>query len=143
MLCRKDGNPFNTTILPTPQAAPQAAPSASPARAPSSLEEPLWHRVNGPSSSPIILKSGEPRRFLNAKAIAWIAITGVSIVATLILCLLFSRWFKAKRRDKIAKEHYFDTYKGSTEKPKHDESSFPRSNQTGTGNSLPLNLSSK
>ncbi|EXC56735.1 Protein STRUBBELIG-RECEPTOR FAMILY 1 [Morus notabilis] len=125
---RKDGNPFNTTIIPTPQ----AAPSASPARAPSSPEEPLWHRVNGPSSSPIIVKSGEPRRFLNAKAIVWIAITGVSIVATLILCLLFSRWFKAKRRDKIAKEHYFDTYKGSTEKPKHDESSFPRSNQTDT-----------
>lgn len=142
LLCRKDGNPFNTTIIPAPQAAPPV--SLAPARAPSSPEEPIWNHVIGPSSSPIILTSGESnKKFLTAKAIAWIAVAGISIVVAFLLCLLLPKWLKAKQRDKIAKEPYFNANKGSTEKLKYDRSTFQRSNQTDTGNSLSLYLFSR
>ncbi|GMN50877.1 hypothetical protein TIFTF001_020030 [Ficus carica] len=123
---RKDGNPFNTTIIPAPQAAPPV--SLAPARAPSSPKEPIWNHVIGPSSSPIILTSGEStKKFLTAKAITWIAVAGISIVVAFLLCLLLPKWLKAKQRDKIAKEPYFNANKGSTEKLKYDGSTFQRS----------------
>ncbi|POO03652.1 Tyrosine-protein kinase [Trema orientale] len=123
---RKDGNPFNTSII----LSPQAAPSPSPAQAPSP-GEPLWKHVNGPSS-PITPKSADAKKFLSTKAIIWIGVAGISVVIAVLLCLLLSRFFKAKRRDKIAKKHYFDTYKGSSKKPKYDESSLRQSNQMET-----------
>ncbi|KAL5579352.1 hypothetical protein UlMin_011794 [Ulmus minor] len=128
---RKDRNPFNTTVILSPQAAPQAAPPLSIALAPSS-GEPNWRRAKGPSSS-MTLKSEESKRFLTTKAITWIAVGGISLVIALLLCFFLSRCVKTKRWDRKDKKHYFDDLKGSSEKPKHNESSLQQVTQMEAG----------
>ncbi|XP_062096421.1 protein STRUBBELIG-RECEPTOR FAMILY 3-like [Humulus lupulus] len=121
---RKEGNPFNTTIIPSPLEAPTPSPAA---QAPTSEELP-WKHVNGPSST-ITTRTIQSKKFLTAKAIIWIAVAGFLIVIALLLCITLSRCIKAKRRDKLAGEHYFESYKGSSEKPKPGESSLQQSSR--------------
>ncbi|VVA23545.1 PREDICTED: STRUBBELIG-RECEPTOR FAMILY [Prunus dulcis] len=115
---RKDGNPFNTTIIPSP---PAPAPSFL-ARAPSSYEQP-WKKANGPSS-PVTLNSATPRKFLTAKTVTGIAVGGILVLIVFILCLLV-RCFKGRREKKKAKQHELNTYKIPRESTKHSESSLP------------------
>ncbi|BBH00842.1 STRUBBELIG-receptor family 3 [Prunus dulcis] len=115
---RKDGNPFNTTIIPSP---PAPAPSFL-ARAPSSYEQP-WKQANGPSS-PVTLNSATPRKFLTAKTVTGIAVGGILVLIVFILCLLV-RCFKGRREKKKAKQHELNTYKIPRESTKHSESSLP------------------
>ncbi|KAK6264780.1 Serine-threonine/tyrosine-protein kinase [Theobroma cacao] len=88
---RKDGNPFNTTILPSP---PLALPpyiawapsplegSRGPAGAPSSVELPQWAKA---------------RKFWTNDRVIWIAVAGLIALVVLVVFLLFV-WRCCKRR---------------------------------------------
>ncbi|KAK6124359.1 hypothetical protein DH2020_041897 [Rehmannia glutinosa] len=92
------GNPFNTTVLPSPPASP---PLLSPAEAPSTrlvAEAP----AHGSSVSP----SPESRN--TRSKITWIAIGGLLVVVLLVLglCLSMSRCYKRRKSsEKTAKMH--------------------------------------
>nr|XP_004293601.2 PREDICTED: protein STRUBBELIG-RECEPTOR FAMILY 3 [Fragaria vesca subsp. vesca] len=112
---RKEGNPFNTTILPSP---PAPAPVTSLiASAPASGENP----ANGPSSLPIFV-SHKTGKSLITKPLTWIVIGGVSLVLLVILCGLV-RCFKV-RSDNRAKRNDISAYKLPTENTKYSQSSL-------------------
>ncbi|KAM5588343.1 protein STRUBBELIG-RECEPTOR FAMILY 3-like [Rosa sericea] len=114
---RKEGNPFNTTILPSPPApAPVASSIASAPSSGAGVENP----ANGPSPLPILV-SHRTGKSLITKPLTWIAIGGVSLVLLLILCGLV-RCFKARSDNKKAKRHDISAYKLPTENTKYTES---------------------
>ncbi|XP_060192719.1 protein STRUBBELIG-RECEPTOR FAMILY 1-like isoform X3 [Lycium barbarum] len=117
---RRAGNPFNTTIIPSPPAiSPSPAPFAvlSPDLAPSL-----------PSTVPSgegLQHSGRQESSNSSKHVKLIAIAGLVslVILGLAVCLLMSLFFKRRREaQKEAKRH--DTYAYSLPKgnPKHDQS---------------------
>ncbi|KAM1762543.1 hypothetical protein ACFX12_005178 [Malus domestica] len=121
---RKDGNPFNTTIIPSPL---PPAPSFV-AGAPTSSQLP-WQQANGPSS-PAMLTTARTRKFFTTKTVMWIAIGGIGIlvVIVLILCLLV-RCFKGRRRSKEEKKHEISAYKIPKVNKNYSESSLQEGGQ--------------
>ncbi|XVF40559.1 hypothetical protein PTKIN_Ptkin01aG0123400 [Pterospermum kingtungense] len=105
---RKDGNPFNTTILPSPPAALPPfnawAPSPlelskGPVGGPSSLELPQWAKA---------------RKFWTNKRVIWIAAAGlIALVVLGGLLLLVWRCCKGKAN---SDDHGVNDYKGPSEK---------------------------
>ncbi|XP_055804084.1 protein STRUBBELIG-RECEPTOR FAMILY 3-like [Solanum dulcamara] len=119
---RRAGNPFNTTIIPSPpMISPSPAPFAvlSPDLAPS-----LPYTVpSGQGLQP----SGGQKSSNSTKHVKLIAIAGLVslVILGLGVCLLMSRFFKRRRKaQKEAKRH--ETYDYSLPKakgnPKHDQS---------------------
>lgn len=135
LLCRKEGNPFNTTILPSPPApAPVASSIASAPSSGAGVENP----ANGPSPLPILI-SHRTGKSLITKPLTWIAIGGVSLVLLLILCGLV-RCFKAKSDNKKAKRHDISAYKLPTKNTKYTQSSLEEGLQMEKGNILAVRL---
>ncbi|XP_022715945.1 protein STRUBBELIG-RECEPTOR FAMILY 3-like isoform X3 [Durio zibethinus] len=105
---RKDGNPFNTTILPSPPPALPAyiawAPSPLegsmvPAGGPSSLEFPQWAKA---------------RKFWTNKIVIGIAVAG--LIALVVLGVLLLLVWRCCKRNKSSDRHGVNAYKGSSEK---------------------------
>ncbi|XP_059438124.1 protein STRUBBELIG-RECEPTOR FAMILY 3 isoform X2 [Corylus avellana] len=115
---RKDGNPFNTTVLPSPPTA--AAPLAPAAAAPYSAKAP-GQPANG-RFVPENLKNTGSGEILTAKRVTWIAVIGSLILIAIGLCLCKLRCLKGRKEKKNAERHDIGAYKGSREKLKYTES---------------------
>ncbi|XP_012091539.1 protein STRUBBELIG-RECEPTOR FAMILY 3 isoform X2 [Jatropha curcas] len=103
---RRDGNPFNTTIIPSP---PLAVPP-SPAMSPSPAETPE-KKEHGPPTPQT------PRSFFTIKRVIGIAVSVVVVIIILGACLLMSKRWKIKQVKEDAKRHDLGAYKGHKEKP--------------------------
>ncbi|KAK8594537.1 hypothetical protein V6N13_015459 [Hibiscus sabdariffa] len=105
---RKDGNPFNTTILPSPPAPALALPPFM-ARAPSPLEGPRRRPAGGPSSSLELPQRANEREFWTNKRVLVIAAAGIIALLVLgVFLLLVWRCFKGNRN---SSKHGADAYK--------------------------------
>ncbi|XP_068323610.1 protein STRUBBELIG-RECEPTOR FAMILY 3-like [Pyrus communis] len=118
---RKDGNPFNITIIPSPLSP---APSFV-AGEPTSSQLPR-QQANGPS--PAMLTTARTRKFFTTKTVMWIAIGGILVVIVLILCLLV-RCFQGRRRSKEEKKHEISAYKIPKVNKNYSESSLQEGGQ--------------
>lgn len=120
MCCRRAGNPFNTTILPSPPASPPLSPSdaPSPQHAPGSDD-------HGRIVSPLPESGGEEKKKTSSK-ITWIAVGGLLVVVIIVLglCLSISRCCKVRSlKEKVPKKHETRTYGALPETLKRDRSS--------------------
>ncbi|KAK4399093.1 protein STRUBBELIG-RECEPTOR FAMILY 1 [Sesamum angolense] len=101
------GNPFNTTILPSPPASPPILP---PSRAPSPQSVP-GAQVYKPSAP--LPESGRDEKKHSTNKITWIAVGGLLVVLVLlvVLCLSMSRCCRGRRlSEKTSKSHEMGTY---------------------------------
>lgn len=118
---RKDGNPFNTTVIPTPS-APRALPP-SPAWPPSSKEE---HRkqANGPSDSkrPV---SARASKFWKSDTVILIVIIGAIVLLTAGVCFSLWRCCRGRQLAKHSEKHHMDAYEGAGQGPNYSKSSLP------------------
>lgn len=116
-LVRRAGNPFNTTIIPSPVISPSPAPFAvlSPDVAPS-------QPFTVPSGQGL-QHSGGQKSSNSTKHVKVIAIAGLLtlVILGLGVCLLMSRFLKRRRESqKETKRHH--AYSSSKGSPKHDHS---------------------
>ncbi|TKY59324.1 STRUBBELIG-RECEPTOR FAMILY 3 [Spatholobus suberectus] len=135
---RKDGNPFNTTIIPLP---PTASP-APVAMAPSPEESP-WKAADNPSATtkahaPIPATAIAGRSF-KTKKLVWIVGAGFFIFIALGFCLLMFWCFKRRPENKNYKKHNMNVYKKSVHKQTCSDSHFEATNdeKKGWGSKLP------
>ncbi|XP_054776210.1 protein STRUBBELIG-RECEPTOR FAMILY 3-like isoform X2 [Prosopis cineraria] len=91
---RKDGNPFNTTAMPSP---PAAAP-APVAMAPSPIQAP-WNVANSPFTVDAPMPASARKSFIS-KNVSWIAIAGFLVFITLGVCLFMLWCFKRRPENK-------------------------------------------
>ncbi|CAL0300872.1 unnamed protein product [Lupinus luteus] len=100
---RKDGNPFNTTIIPSPPApAPTPSPAPSPlATTPSPVGSP-WRAATSPST--IAPTQASARKSSITKRVIWIAGAGFLILVALGACL-FMLWSFKRPEKKNDKKH--------------------------------------
>ncbi|KAG6639717.1 protein STRUBBELIG-RECEPTOR FAMILY 3-like isoform X1 [Carya illinoinensis] len=113
---RKEGNPFNTTVIPS---APTAAPPL--AAAPYSAKAPGLP-TNGPSITDIVSPTGDGK-FFTAKRVTWISVLGALILVACMLCLCMLRCLKGRQgKKKNSERHDLGAYKASREKPKYGPS---------------------
>ncbi|KAL0353106.1 UNVERIFIED_CONTAM: protein STRUBBELIG-RECEPTOR FAMILY 1 [Sesamum angustifolium] len=104
---RRAGNPFNTTILPSPPASPPILP---PSGAPSPQSVP-GAQVYKPSAP--LPESGRDEKKHSTNKITWIAVGGLLVVLVLlvVLCLSMSRCCRGRRlSEKTSKNHEMGTY---------------------------------
>ncbi|XP_061355787.1 protein STRUBBELIG-RECEPTOR FAMILY 3-like [Gastrolobium bilobum] len=120
---RKDGNPFNTTVIPSPLAA-----SPSPVALARSPEESPWKVANSPSTSMKAPTLAVARRSFKAKSIFWIAGGGFLIFIALGICLLMSWCFKRRPENKNYKKHNVGVDSGPLHKHTCSDSSFEATN---------------
>ncbi|XP_057963208.1 protein STRUBBELIG-RECEPTOR FAMILY 3-like isoform X2 [Malania oleifera] len=110
---RKDGNPFNTTVIPSPPALAPPPATAPTSPAPSSSLTPSpeqWHQGRQPNrpSAPETSSSATAWRFLTTKRIVWVSIGGTFIILVIAVVSLFLISRCCRRRqvaNKIAKKH--------------------------------------
>ncbi|CAK9167167.1 unnamed protein product [Ilex paraguariensis] len=121
---RRAGNPFNTTIIPSPPASPPSlSPSPSPSGAPPPKFAPGRH-ADGPYA-PEISHSAKGGKFLTIKSIGWVVIVAcfIFIVLALTLCIYLLRCCqRGQKANKNSKRHETHAYSGSIEGPDHYES---------------------
>lgn len=101
--CRREGNPFNTTIIPSP---PASSPSLPPSIAPSPHIAPT-KRANGPSASQLP-QFGREVHNSTTKSVSWIAIAGLLAVVLLALglcALMFKCCKRRKLKEKTMKKY--------------------------------------
>ncbi|XP_057433160.1 protein STRUBBELIG-RECEPTOR FAMILY 3-like isoform X2 [Lotus japonicus] len=108
---RKDGNPFNTTIIPSP---PAAAPSLVD-MAPSPEGSP-WNGANSPFSLTAPIHASSKKSFI-AKNVIWIAAAGFSIFIALGICLFMLLCFKRRPEKKNSKKLDVGVYVKPLSKP--------------------------
>ncbi|KAI5570551.1 hypothetical protein BDE02_11G037200 [Populus trichocarpa] len=120
---RKDGNPFNTSIIPSPPPAISPFPSLPP------VAEAPQKQANGPSAS-VTLKSERSKGFFASKRVIWIAVIGVVVIIIILgLCLLMSTCCKGRKANEEDNErHNVSVYKSHIDEP-ISKSSFERNNQ--------------
>ncbi|CAI9087541.1 OLC1v1021628C1 [Oldenlandia corymbosa var. corymbosa] len=114
---RKDGNPFNTSVLPSPPGpSPSPSPSPSAALPPEIAPGP---GATGPSiyqPPPLPGNGGNTKKPKASKGITWVTVAGILAIAVLafVLCFFVSRYCCKRRRgdDKITKRHEIDAYSG-------------------------------
>ncbi|XP_022848098.1 protein STRUBBELIG-RECEPTOR FAMILY 3-like [Olea europaea var. sylvestris] len=100
---RREGNPFNTTIIPSP---PASSPSLPPSIAPSPHVAPT-ERANGPSASQLP-QFGREGHNSTTKSVSWIAIAGLLAVVLLALglcALMFKCCKRRKLKEKTMKKY--------------------------------------
>lgn len=120
--CRKDGNPFNSSIAPLPPPTSSTAPpiSGSPtsAQTPSSQSKPK-EQGDGPSASTKSSSTGS-KKSLSVKKVVWISIAAVLsfiiLVLAILLCLprCLKKWHETQR---TPKHHEIAPYMGARENP--------------------------
>lgn len=145
--CRKDGNPFNSTVAPSqppmssvtpPPAPPFFGPRPVSGSPPVSRTPPSQHtpgkQADGPSASEDS-NSGR-KKSSSTKKIVWISIAGVLLFV--ILALVFLRFMPRciKRRDeadRIFKRHQVDAYRDNREEPRNNGTLALPTNQMEKG----------
>ncbi|XP_061363048.1 protein STRUBBELIG-RECEPTOR FAMILY 3-like [Gastrolobium bilobum] len=120
---RKDGNPFNTTIILSP---PAAAPSPV-AMAPSPKES-SWKVANSPSALTALMPASTRKSFI-AKSIIWIAVAGFLIFIALGVCLFMIWCFNRRREKKNATKHDVGVFTRPLHKPTCSDAGFEATNQ--------------
>ncbi|KAG9158719.1 hypothetical protein Leryth_024011 [Lithospermum erythrorhizon] len=113
------GNPFNTTVMPSP---PAVSPSLPPSGTPGPEAAPRGQGTL-PLPPPVLFDSVEPSR--QTKGISWIVVGGVVllIVFALGLCLLVSLCCKRRKTSKkVAKNHEMCEVSERKENPKPGQS---------------------
>ncbi|TKY71648.1 STRUBBELIG-RECEPTOR FAMILY 3 [Spatholobus suberectus] len=123
----KNGNPFNTTIIPSP---PAAAP-APIAMAPSPQESP-WKVAYGPSALTAPVPANTRKSFM-AKSVIWIAGAGFLVFILLGVCLLMLWCIKRRPEKKNAKEHDVGVFAEPLSKPTCGDFDFEAANQEEKG----------
>ncbi|KAK7331887.1 hypothetical protein VNO80_28630 [Phaseolus coccineus] len=124
----KNGNPFNTTIIPSP---PLAAP-APIGMVPSPRESP-WKVAYGPSALTARVPASTRKSFI-AKSIIWIAGAGIFAFIVLGVCLLMLCCIKRRPEKKNAKKlNDVGVFAGPLNKPTCDDSVFGTTNQEEKG----------
>ncbi|XP_058196729.1 protein STRUBBELIG-RECEPTOR FAMILY 3-like isoform X1 [Rhododendron vialii] len=137
---RRTGNPFNTSVIPSPPALPPLPPPSSPpspsgasgASSPSGAPSPTGAtsqltpgiQALGPSA-PGTPNSSTGLKSLTTNRVTWIAIAGLIICAVLGLTLCFCVPKCCKRSQpasEIAKSREMDAYNYTKAQPKIDES---------------------
>lgn len=132
-MCRKEGNPFNTTVIPS---APTAAPPL--AAAPYSAKAPGLP-TNGPSITDIVSPTGDGK-FFTAKRVTWISVLGALILVACMLCLCMLRCLKGRQgKKKNSERHDLGAYKASREKPKYGPS-VQQNDQMEKGSYCPFSI---
>ncbi|XP_031129095.1 protein STRUBBELIG-RECEPTOR FAMILY 3-like [Ipomoea triloba] len=121
---RKAGNPFNTTIIPSPPASSPSPSSSSPSPSPFGVPPPqlVPHRVEatGPSAQ---LQIGQTHN--GSRSTRWIVIAGLVIVVLLLLglCVYMSRYCKkGQSSNKEHNRHDISAYNLPRENPMYDQS---------------------
>ncbi|CAJ1936378.1 unnamed protein product [Sphenostylis stenocarpa] len=117
---RKDGNPFNTTVIPSPPAASPAPVAMAP-----SPEKSPWKVANNPSATTI--KAPIPaiaERSFKTKKLVWIVAAGFLLFIALGVCLLMLWCFKRRSENKSYKKHNMNVYKRSLHKYTSNDSPF-------------------
>ncbi|XP_047164414.1 protein STRUBBELIG-RECEPTOR FAMILY 3-like isoform X1 [Vigna umbellata] len=132
---RKDGNPFNTTIIPSPPAASPAPLAMAP-----SPEISPWKVANSPSATTI--KAPIPataERSFRTKKLVWIVGAGFLIFIALGVCLLMLWCFKRRPENRSYKKHNMNVYKRSLHKRTSSDSPFEATDdeEKGWGSKLP------
>ncbi|KAL1289259.1 protein STRUBBELIG-RECEPTOR FAMILY 1 isoform X2 [Arachis hypogaea] len=119
---RKDGNPFNTSVIPSPAAAPSpAAMAPSPGKSP-------WRVANSPSSPTASMLASARKSFI-AKNIIWIAGAGLLIFILLGVCIFMLWCFKRRPEKKNAKKQNVSVFESPLHKPTCSDTSFEATNQ--------------
>lgn len=137
-ICRKDGNPFNTTIIPS---APALAPSPF-AVAPVTVGPPTRQAGAGQPLWPGTPESSDgARSFFSAKRIIWIVIIGTGILVALGFCLLVSICLKRSKRREDNKSVRDKADMASNYKPKSMKPSVEGVDME-KGTNQPISLSS-
>ncbi|XP_031261601.1 protein STRUBBELIG-like isoform X2 [Pistacia vera] len=115
---RKGGNPFNTTIIPSPSTAlsPSIAWAPSPGYAPGNL-------ADVPSIS-IAPKFRSSRKFWTTKGVIGISITGAAILFVLGACLFVCRYCRDRKVKKDSERNDVGAYKAPGENPNNSKSSL-------------------
>ncbi|KAF6163187.1 hypothetical protein GIB67_025051 [Kingdonia uniflora] len=117
---RKDGNPFNTTVILSPALAPSPLLLSPPA--PHWVPEPAGRPGNSPANKPSVDKGASPagtRKFWTAKRVVWIA--GVLVCTIFLLGLLIFMlgcYKKGREADRIAERQEKDVFQRTKEVPK-------------------------
>ncbi|KAK6917491.1 Leucine-rich repeat-containing N-terminal, plant-type [Dillenia turbinata] len=118
---RKEGNPFNTTVLPSPSITPPPSPlpvSPSPKVAPGPIAKPPYLPWQ-----PIPDSTGEGS-FFTMKRIIWIAIAGVLVLSALVLVpslYLTACCKKNKVKSDVGTRHGMNAMLAPLEETKHRE----------------------
>ncbi|KAJ1434778.1 Serine-threonine/tyrosine-protein kinase, catalytic domain [Sesbania bispinosa] len=129
---RKDGNPFNTTIIPSP---PAAAPSPV-AMAPSPEESP-WKVANSPSALTALMPANTGKSFI-AKNVIWIAGACFLIFIALGICLFMFWCFKRRPKKKNAKKPDVGVCAKPLHKPTCSDTVFEATNEEEKGHGSKL-----
>ncbi|KAL9392561.1 hypothetical protein Peur_016481 [Populus x canadensis] len=118
---RKDGNPFNTSIILSPPPALSPFPGKLPAA------EAPWKQANGTYASETP-KYERSKGFFTSNRVIWIAVTGVVVIIILGSCLLISTCYRGRKESIDIERHDVGTYKSRIDEP-NSKSSFERNNQ--------------
>lgn len=126
---RSTGNPFNTTVLPSPPAAsPMVAPNSSVPRVPASQAPPQQ-----PENTPLATETSTPTK--SAKYMTQWTIIGAAIAAFILVVAVFGAWFcltryckKTPADDEFSVGLAKTVYDVKAEKPKYG-ASMPKSHK--------------
>lgn len=143
MLCRKDGNPFNTTTAPLPSpTSPLKPPPAGPAppagtappffKAPDSQNR-TGKQADGPSPTKES-NSRKSKKSLTTKQVVGISVAAffVLIVVVLGLVLLIPKFSRRRElEDRFSKRHQIGAYEGDRQNPGDNGSLFQPNNEKG------------
>ncbi|KAL2969205.1 hypothetical protein AAZX31_15G067300 [Glycine max] len=123
----KNGNPFNTTIIPSP---PAVAPA--PVAIGSSPQESPWKVAHGPSAltAPV---PASTRKSVIAKSVIWIAGAGLLVFIILGVFLLMLRCIKRRPEKKNANKLDVGVFVGPLNKPTRSDSDVEAANQEEKG----------
>ncbi|KAK7400503.1 hypothetical protein VNO78_11712 [Psophocarpus tetragonolobus] len=120
---RKDGNPFNTTIIPSPPAASPAPVAMAP-----SPKMPPWKVKDNPSDTVKAPIPAIAERSFKTKKLIWIAGAGFLIFIAAGICFLMLWCFKRRQENKTDKKHNMNVYKCRS-----SDSSFEATNDEKKG----------
>lgn len=129
--CRRAGNPFNTTVIPSPPASP---PSLSPFGAPPPQVVP-GKQPNEPSTPSIAITSSRGQKFMTTKRLMWFSIAGLLILIALALALwlFLSKCCKRKPETNKIDKMQLGAFNTPKENPSHNESLVKPHNHLETG----------
>lgn len=131
LLCRKDGNPFNTTVIALPPTAiPPSIASAPTSQAPRD-------QADAPSTSEMT-NSAKAKKFWRTRRVIWVALSAVAILCALGCSLFMWRYCKSRRVNRDAEKNTAGAYKGPGEKPNYKNSSLQPSVQVEEGTFIRL-----
>ncbi|GAY34416.1 hypothetical protein CUMW_011300 [Citrus unshiu] len=118
---RKDGNPFNTTVIALP---PTVIP---PSIAPAPTFQAPGDQADAPSAFEMT-NSAKAKRFWTTKRVIWVALSAAAILCALGCSLFMWRYCKTRRVNGDAEKNT-GTYKGPGEKPNYKNSPLQPSGQ--------------